>query len=142
MRRAAAVAAALFAALLVVAGCTSDSVLDLEVGDCLSSEQLDTSAVASIEALDCADEHDGEVYGEHVFPDGDYPGEDEVADASDAACREQFESFVGVAYDDSSLYYTSLHPTADGWRTADDRTALCVLLIEAPITGSLHGSGI
>lgn len=140
MRRPGTVLALGAAAALAVAGCSGDSVLELRVGDCLDSAELTSTQVTSVTALDCAVEHDGEIYAEHTFDGEDYPGTDEVRQESDAFCRESFATFVGLPYDESALHYSTLYPTQESWDTAEDRSSLCILLSEEPVTGSLADS--
>lgn len=140
MRRPGTVLALTAAGLLTLAGCAGDSVLELRVGDCLDSAELTSTQVTSVTALDCAVEHDGEIYAERTFDGEDYPGTDEVRQESDAFCRESFATFVGLPYDESELHYSTLYPTQDSWDTAEDRSSLCILLSEEPVTGSLADS--
>ncbi|WP_413451987.1 septum formation family protein [Georgenia phoenicis] len=135
-----AVAAAL--TLLGTAGCTMNSVLDLEVGDCVNLDDLQGDEVSTVKALDCSEEHDGEIFGEHVFSGDEYPGEATVQEESDAACTEQFEEFMGLPYLESELYFVSLYPSEESWDKADDRTSLCIVQAPETMTESLEGAKI
>lgn len=141
--RRSALAAAAALALVGAAGCTADSVLDLTVGDCLNQSDLEGDEISTVKALDCeTEEHDAEVYAEHVFTEDSYPGEDAVHEKAVDVCTEEFETFMGVSYTESALYVVPLSPSQDSWEDADDRTALCIVLYDEPQTGSLAGAQI
>src|SRR5690606_34474070 len=98
-------------ALVGAAGCTADSVLDLQVGDCLSRSDLEGDEVSSAKAIDCAEEHDAEIYAEHTFSGDEYPGTDTVEEESQEVCTEKFEEFIGLPYLESEIYFTMLYPS-------------------------------
>src|SRR5699024_8155153 len=100
-----ALAAAAAVALVGAAGCTANSVLDLEVGDCLNQSDLDGDEISSVEAIDCAEEHDAEIYAVHEFSGEEYPGDTAVQEESQETCLEEFEKFVGVPYLESEIYF-------------------------------------
>ena len=125
---------------LALTACTANSVMDLEVGDCLDSEALSGDEVSSVETIECSEDHDAEIFGELVFDDGDYPGTDSVRTDAEAHCRDEFATFVGIDYESSEIYFTAMYPTEQSWDQADDRTALCVLLAPENVTGSLEGA--
>lgn len=102
------------------------SVMDLDVGDCFDSEELSGDEVESVSTIDCSEEHDSEVYAEYEFDDGDFPGDDEVEQQGGEYCVEEFESFIGVPYEQSEIYLTALNPSEQSWDDADDRTTLCI----------------
>jgi len=129
-------------ALVGAAGCTADSVLDLQVGDCLSRSDLEGDEVSSAKAIDCAEEHDAEIYAEHTFSGDEYPGTDTVEEESQEVCTEKFEEFIGLPYLESEIYFTMLYPSEQSWDQADDRTTLCIVLSDEPTTGSLEGAKI
>lgn len=103
-------------------------VFTLRVGDCLN--EMDSNpdeTVSEVPKVDCEEPHDFEVY-ETTDLDGQntFPGEEEVAGLADEVCVDAFEGFVGVEWEESTLEYTSLFPTAEGWEDHDDREALCL----------------
>jgi len=136
-------------ALVGAAGCSANSVLDLKVGDCLNQSDLEgdtgdsgADEVSSVEAVECSEEHDAEIFAEHEFSGDDYPGLTAVQEESQEVCTEKFEEFIGVPYLESELYFTMLYPSQQSWDDADDRTTLCIVLSEEPMTGSLEGAAI
>lgn len=91
--------------------------------------------------VDCAVEHEAEVYALVSLPEGSWPGDEAADAAADEACRSEFEAYVGTAYDDSALYFSYYPPTQDGW-AAGDRQVICLVFDpEGPLTGSVRGSG-
>ncbi|WP_152188445.1 septum formation family protein [Georgenia satyanarayanai] len=135
-----AVAATL--ALVGAAGCTADSVLDLEVGDCLNQSDLEGEEVSSAATVECTEEHDAEIFAEHVFSGDEYPGVDAVQAKSEETCLAEFEEFIGLPYEQSALPFTMLYPSEQSWNDADDRTTLCIVVSDEPLTESLEGSRI
>ncbi|MBE3002198.1 septum formation family protein [Nocardiopsis sp. HNM0947] len=104
-------------------------VFTLRVGDCLNEmESNPDETVSEVPKVDCEEPHDFEVY-ETTDLDGDstFPGEEEVAGLADEACVDAFEGFVGVEWEESTLEYTTLFPTAEGWEDHNDREALCLV---------------
>ena len=73
---------------------------------------------------------------------GNMGGIEAVEQESDLACREAFADFIGVPYEKSTLYFSTLYPTEDTWDSDDDRTTLCVVVADEPMTESLKGAGI
>ena len=117
------------------------SVFDLEVGDCFSDseEELETVTV-----VDCETAHVYEVY--HVFDheagDGEeYPGDDAILEYADTECQVPFEDFVGLDYQSSQWYITSVTPSQETWDTGD-REIVCTVNLEdgSEVTGSAGGS--
>jgi hypothetical protein len=117
----------------------------LRVGDCmmstddLASEEL--TDVVSVPTVPCDQPHDSEVFAAHTITDETYPGDDAVVTAADDFCYGEFEGFVGMAYEDSALLYSTMFPSSDSWKLNDDREILCVLVDEdGGVTGSLAGA--
>lgn len=116
------------------------SVFDLEVGDCFDEPPSDTDLVF-VPEVDCADPHDHEVFHVEELADGDFPGDDEVAEAARGACLEPFATFVGVPWIESMLDYRWLAPTEASW-SEGDREVVCFVTDPAgPVIGTLAGVG-
>ena len=105
---------------------------EVALGDCVeqpvSSQSEEVEEVESVKAVPCGQPHDGEVYAVFDLPDGDFPGEKEVAAAGEDRCVEEFGTFVGTSYDDSQYEITSLFPTRDSWESQDDREYVCIVV--------------
>jgi hypothetical protein len=59
------------------------------------------------------------------------------------SCRERFDAFVGLEYENSILEIVSLNPTAESWKQGD-REVVCALydINNEKLVGSTEGSGI
>jgi hypothetical protein len=138
---------------LFVAACASPagsgdmtSVFDLNNGDCFNSAE--DATVEEVEVTDCENGHEYEIYYAVDYDAGSsepYPGTDTVTNFVNEECTGQFESFVGLAYDDSELYIYYLAPTEDSWG-GGDREVLCALYwpdasgANQALTGSMEDS--
>ncbi|PFG40266.1 putative regulator of septum formation [Georgenia soli] len=128
-------------ALMPLGACSGGAeVVDLKVGDCLDKSELGGTEVTSVETKECSEPHDAEVFGSVTHADGDYPGRAAVEKQAEEECTAKFEEFVGVPYAESKIYFSTLSPTKEGWDRADDRTSLCILLSDKPVSESLKGA--
>ncbi|CAL9424059.1 hypothetical protein SUDANB121_01929 [Nocardiopsis dassonvillei] len=130
---------------LLGAASGQDDVFQLEVGDCFTEAEMDASfeaeEISQVPTVDCAEEHDSEVYHIEVLPEGDYPGADSLSTSGEEICESKFEEFVGIAYMESELLYTFLLPIEEGWTLADDREIVCIVVTNGEmVTGSLAGA--
>lgn len=123
----------------VVAACGT-SAFDLEVGDCLSTEDLQDAEISRVTTIDCEEPHDAEVFAAYQFPGDTYPGDQTIQDETFTFCDAEFASFVGVSYEQSELDYRILTPTEETWSSEDDREALCILESPEDVTGTLRGT--
>lgn len=114
-------------------------VFTLTVGDCFNDEGSGES-ISSVPVVPCADPHDNEVYFEFELPDGDFPGDDALTAAADETCTREFQTFVGIAYEESELYWFDLRPTQGGWEEIGDRVIQCAVYDASPVTGTLKGA--
>lgn len=119
---------------------------EIRVGDCLLDEQdrLDFGASMgtsrTVAVTDCANMHDSEFFAGTAFEPGDFPGDEAVADFSIDFCLTQFDSFVGVVFEESSLKAFYLSPTATEWDYGN-RAVLCGIYDPTgPVVGSLRGA--
>lgn len=117
------------------------NVFSIAVGDCLDlSDSSMSNEVSSLPTVPCSDEHDSEVYAETTLDGEEYPAD--LDDQAGQYCYDQFASFVGKAYEESSLDFQYLTPTQDGWEQGNDRSVQCILLSPEPVTASLAGSAL
>ena len=134
MKRIALVLCALF-----LAAC-GESVLDLTEGQCIQLPEGE-SQVAAVETIDCEEPHDAEVFSVFELEEGDFPGPDEVRAQAQEGCLEEFEGYVGAAFEESSLEFSALTPNEDGWGRGD-REIVCYLRDPAgQLEGSMQDSG-
>ena len=78
--------------LLATAGLATacqGNVFELEVGQCFLEPE--GTEISNVETVDCADDHDGEVYHLFDLPDGDYPGIPEVQRLGADGCFGAFD---------------------------------------------------
>lgn len=113
-------------------------VFSLKVGDCLNEAgSEDAEEVSSVPTVPCAEPHDSEAYAATDMPDGEYPGDQAVMDASDTYCYDQFATFVGLSYDESELDLASFFPTPESWAEGDREIMCFVSSPEGQVTGTL-----
>jgi hypothetical protein len=115
----------------------------LVVGDCLEEPEPDASGeLASLTVTPCSEPHGSEAYAAMSLPDGEYPGEAEVAAAADQFCVDEFVSFVGSTYEESALTIQYQYPSDSGWMWKEDRQIMCLVGLSdgVPSTGSLKDS--
>jgi hypothetical protein len=118
---------------------TDTDVFTLSVGQCLND--TDGTEVSEVPIVDCANEHDFEVYGEFELAGDEFPGDDAINDQADAQCLDLFQPFVGISYDDSVYGYTYFTPTEGSWNDGDDRLVSCLIGDpEAKVIGTLQGA--
>lgn len=116
-------------------------VFALQVGDCLNVADLNDPEIATVPVSPCDQPHDAEIYAEKTLPKGDFPGDDAVQAAAEEFCIPEFESFVGIGFDQSTLDAFPLTPLEDGWNMRDDRLIQCVVYTEGdPVSASFKGS--
>ncbi|WP_159451316.1 septum formation family protein [Demequina sp. NBRC 110054] len=116
---------------------------DFAVGECLDTDGVvsgDETEVGTIPVVECTEAHDAEVY---YVTDTTLTEFDEEAlfDEVTTACLDEFQAYVGVAYDDSSIYYSAIYPTQDSW-DIEDRQLVCLLTVDEDVTQSFQGSGV
>ena len=122
-----------------LSACGDSDVFDIPVGACLDSSSLEGDQVATIELLDCAEEHDVEAYASLALSGEAYPGQEEILAQADEFCLAEFDSFIGTAYQDSVLDFSFLYPTEESWGQGD-REVLCLVISPEPVTGTLEGT--
>jgi hypothetical protein len=134
------VAASLLAAgaLTVLSACGT-SVLDLEVGQCISSSVADDQ-VSTVPVVACTEPHSGEIYALPQLPDGAFPGDEGVSTSAQTLCADpEFQNFVGVPVTETSLGVEFLLPSSETWADGDREIVCIVKDGEADTTGSLRG---
>ena len=110
---------------------------DLKAGDCVedmvSEENLDLLVVS------CAEPHTDEVIATFTLPPGKWPGTRKVDQLSWRGCASQFERYVGVPPEDSSLELYNLSPLKMDWDY--DQLVVCTVAEGfEPNTGSLKNA--
>ncbi len=120
----------------------SEDVFALQVGDCFD-DPSEFGEIASVDALPCAEPHDNEIYHTFDLPDGDFPGDAAIDEAAFGQCLPAFETYVGTAWESSSLDISYLSPTLDSWKSGDREIACLLYDVNlAKLTGSMEGAEI
>lgn len=117
----------------------SVSVFRVSPGECFLPPEKVTAELTDVDRVPCTAPHTQEAYavvsykpaGDTLTPD--YPGETALKSFADGACAQRFASYVGVDYQDSSLFFTYLLPSARSWQQTRDRRVVCFVTT----TGSL-----
>ncbi len=123
----------------VTAAATTDA-FSIKVGDCVGKVAGETAA--ELPLVPCAETHHWEAFSASNLEGEDFPGNAEVRDQADRACRAAFKGFIGVAADDSKYEVTFLSPTKETWTQAADREVVCLVgSLSGGITGTLKGVG-
>ncbi|MFT3862456.1 septum formation family protein [Micropruina sp.] len=153
MRRLGAGAASALLAGLTLAGCSTDAPRDnagqvtatasidafqIALGDCTGP--MKEGNVMSLQVVPCEQEHYFEAYARTDLPDGDYPGEDSVADKADWFCSDEFKTFIGVTATKSDYDMFYLYPIEDSWATGDREVMCLVGSSKGGVKGTLRGA--
>lgn len=115
---------------------------ELEVGDCLPFvEYEDVEQIYELPVVSCDRPHTDEVYFIFEVEDGAFPGDDALGETAWDGCLAQFDDYVGIPYDDSTIDFYTYQPTKGSWTRADDRTVQCILFSYDDVTGTLRNAG-
>lgn len=115
-------------------------VFSIAVGDCMNSAELG-SEIETVPTVPCSEPHDTEIYASTTLDDGEWPGDEAITAAADEFCYTEFETFIGMSYDESEIYFQSIGPSEVSWSELEDREILCLAVDEAGgITGTLEGA--
>ena len=92
------------------------------IGSCFN-ENLDAASEGSeVVAVSCDEEHQFEMIGTGEYPAGPeaaYPDPQVTEEQATRICRPLFESYVGIDYDRSTLYFWYFMPLSDSWARGD-----------------------
>lgn len=114
-------------------------VFTIAVGDCLNDGGVE-GEVSEVAKVDCAEPHDSEAYASIIMDDGDFPGDAAVEEQAISDCTTEFNSFVGLDYNSSTLDFAYYYPTEGSWANGD-REILCLIVDPAgQVSGSLQGA--
>ncbi len=111
----------------------------IAVGDCLNDGNVE-GEVSTVPTIACSEPHDSEAYASIIMNDGLYPGEDAIFAEADAGCLAEFNTFVGLSYEESVLNFSYYFPTVGSWESGD-REILCLIYEDGvKSVGSLAGA--
>ena len=126
-------------------GVEPTSVFDLEVGDCFSVESDELTTVVVVA---CEESHEYEAFAllDHEAGEADpYPGDEAMLEYGNTACQAPFQAYVGIEYESSVWYISSVLPSEETW-AAGDRELVCTVYQQdadsepIAVTGSAEGS--
>lgn len=104
------------------------SVFDLQAGDCVVPPTDVKAELEKVHVVPCKDAHTQEAFSVEKYTQGDaYPGDQALTSFADGVCLERYQGYVGVAYQDSKLFYTYLLPSARSWNDGKDRKIVCII---------------
>lgn len=141
--RSGTLAVAVLVASSALAGCNSESVLDLEPGMCFDAAAQSTE-LNTVPTVDCAKPHDFEVFDVFDLPSTMTFEEAAIVAAAEEGCLARFEAYVGVDYyapEAENLGLNTLTPVSEGWE-AGDFEVVCLIepYSEDKLTGSVRNS--
>ncbi|MDR2997814.1 MAG: DUF2510 domain-containing protein [Microbacterium sp.] len=115
---------------------------ELEVGDCMPTEQPYNDDSGEFVIVPCSSPHSDEVFHAYEMSQDVYPGDKATELEAMETCREAFDGFVGTPFEDSELEYYGLWPNEDTWNQDDDRAVQCVVYDPDGdvVTGTLQGA--
>lgn len=105
------------------------------IGDCIDSADLPDGDLAELPTVSCDESHDLEVFHAFDLDEGEFPGEDEMSIQAEDQCMPVFEEYVGMQYQQSEIWVTTVFPSQETWDIGD-REVLC--LLESEETTSLQ----
>jgi hypothetical protein len=113
---------------------------ELRPGDCLEKPG---DRFVRAQRLDCAKPHDLEVFAlvdDPAARRARYPGREILEREATVACLPQFQSYVGIPFDQSQLVFTGYVPTQRNWE-GDNRRLVCTVSAHSGrLTGSVKDS--
>lgn len=114
---------------------------DLVPGDCLDRPDEDAEEIEEVEAVPCEEQHAEEIFAKITYTGGDaYPDAKAMEKYATARCDAAFRPYVGKSYAASKLLMTYLAPSEEGWEKDKDRTILCIVTADKPLTKSVKGT--
>jgi hypothetical protein len=120
-------------------------VLTVGAGQCFESPSAVHTELTSLQRTSCSKPHALESYARVGYKKNvanlAYPGSDVLTKYAQSVCAQEFNSYVGIDYQDSSLFFTYLLPSPQGWEQNLDRFVLCFIESNASLrTTSAKGS--
>lgn len=136
-RRVAALLLVAAASAVTLTGCggsskgNGTSVFHVKAGQCFLPPSKVQAELTSLKRVSCTSGHTQEAYAVVAYNGtgsgftDQYPGDTVLKTYADGVCAQKFSSYVGVDYQDSTLFFTYLLPSARGWQQSHDRDIVC-----------------
>ena len=109
---------------------------EVKVGDCLA-KLPDSSRVASVDVVPCAQPHKDEVFTVLTMPDGVYPDRAAIEEYK-GRCEPELATYSLDAAVDPAIKLFAIYPTEESWNDGH-RTVTCIAASDFDRTGSLAG---
>ncbi|MFC3998500.1 septum formation family protein [Nocardiopsis sediminis] len=119
-------------------GESNTDIFDLSVGDCVN-DSTTTGEVTEIPTIDCAEPHDSEVYHE-IQSTATTFDQASIDSEAESGCQAAFESFAGIDYGSSVLYFSWYAPTQESWDSGDREIDCLIYEPDVQTTGTLAGA--
>jgi len=117
----------------------SESVVSLQVGDCLGDPPPD-GQISNLPLVPCDEPHYGEVYAEFTSTNSTF-SDASLSSEAERLCAEAFSPFVGTSVERSNYTIALLVPIASGWARGDREITCIATRVDGSVTvGSAKGS--
>jgi hypothetical protein len=116
------------------------TVFEIDDGDCLASDPGVQGEVSEVPKVPCDEPHHSEVFHTYTIDAAELPSAAEMEGIVQEQCLAEFETFVGVAYEQSALEVTWLEPTPESWERGDHELVCMITDPAGQTTGSLEGA--
>ena len=134
-----------------IAEAAEADVFSLALGDCFDYAAVASATeISSVSTIPCAEPHDAEIFAETNLTEEQFEADLELANSGDMEtpsfadefCYQQFSTFVGTSYEESTLDYTLFSPSEEGWAQGDDVVQCILVHPDGGFTGSMKDSGL
>ena len=97
---------------------------NLAPGDCFDTAETDT--ITEIDAGPCTEPHEYEAFHVTTVAGETFPSDAQFEETFTSQCLPAFESYVGVAYQDSEIFASMITPSEESWGDGD-RSVVCIM---------------
>jgi hypothetical protein len=100
---------------------------EVQVGDCVRLPRI--GDIGLWRRVECADQHQAEVFATLVAgnpTNQNYPGDLPIETTAKESCRQKLADYAGTGGDTTRLEIGYAYPSAQTWKTDNDRTIYCV----------------
>ncbi len=117
-------------------------IADMRVGDCFDMTDATADEFSEVEARPCTQAHEFELFHVVNWTGSDaYPSDAAIDQFIGEKCLPAFDTYVGMAYQASTLEISSSFPTPESW-DAGDRGFQCLIIdpLDDELTVSLENA--
>lgn len=123
----------------ITAGNENTDVFSIRVGDC--TNDVDAEQIAAVPTVPCSEPHDNEAFFAYEVEAEEYPGEEAVLAEAGDRCVSEFDSFVGIPYEESVLDVWPLIPTEATWAEGDREVICFIYALNEDFTAPAQSTG-